>query len=938
MKKYIFIFFIFFTNFTFGSVYTPKNSEEKLYLENLRKTKLKVGLIDECIFNKPANNKDSLNNLVKDLFQNYLNLNVEFISKSTKNLEKDLIIKNIDIISFFHANPNLEKNYFFSDPLLSEDLFIASTKNKINSIKSLDNKKIYTLNISNHIRFLEETFFNNDINAEIIFVKNLEDFKDEIILTANPENFKAQSFIKISNTRDLNFILNKDYEPLLNILNNALNEKYKNSFYETMKNIKLEISLNNFYDSLTTEEKIYLENLKNLNVVYDNKNNSLVSYYSQLDGTSKGFVPLILSYLGYKLNININDLTKEYTFKDTLEALKNKELDVLVLSKTRTRTQSFIFSQPLTNINIYSITLKKKKNSIINNKVGVLKDNIEEEIALRYNLKNKVSSFYTFNSLVKNLNLQKVQEILTINKSFFNPKVYDVILFENIPINLAFDKEDTILRSVIDKGLTYLINKDMILNNANLEKDLEDKVIFDRDRNFNILFLFLVLILFSSIVYIIRELGSAKKEQKLLLKDPLTNLSNRFIFNDFCKNIGDKLIGVAFVIDLNNFKYINDTLGHEYGDSIIIEFSNFLKKFFPNDYLFRISGDEFYCFSFNSLDNILEFFKKYKENCPIMVENSVTYCIGLYEKKSYSSISAAFKFADLAMLDTKKNKTLSYKIADSDFVERKNREIFILNNLKNSTEDIFSVFQPKICLKSNQMIGMEALARYNSCILGYIGPFEFIPIAENNNFIHKIDYKIAEESIKFMAEFLYNNQNNFDNFKISFNLSVKTFKRKDLIEILSNLLYKYSVSGKYFEIEITESIFITDIQELLRKLKALKNLGFTISLDDFTAGHSTAGVLPLLPIDIVKFDKSLLDSLDFNEEKAKIIYINLISLVKELNLKIVAEGVETKEQVDFLRKESVDYAQGYYFSKPMKKEKVLKYINFIFDKENFDDL
>ena len=146
---------------------------------------------------------------------------------------------------------------------------------------------------------------------------------------------------------------------------------------------------------------------------------------------------------------------------------------------------------------------------------------------------------------------------------------------------------------------------------------------------------------------------------------------------------------------------------------------------------------------------------------------------------------------------------------------------------------------------------------------------------------------------------------------------MKTFKRDDLITVLTGLLNYFKVPGKYIEVEITESIFILDMKDLITKLKALKNLGIQISLDDFTAGHSTAGLLPLLPMDVVKFDKSLLDSLEVNKSKGKIVYKNLTSLIKDLNFKIVSEGVETKEQLEFLKFLGVDYAKGYYFSKPI---------------------
>lgn len=917
MFKILFIFFITIFSFSFSDTYIPKSKKEAEYLAELKKEKIKIGLIDESLFNLATKNGKSLNDLVKEIFLDYLKLNVEFQTDSVQTLNKNLENGSFGGAAFYHIDQSLEHKFYYTTPIFSEELFIISNKKHLNSIKELRNEKIYSEKNSTHLKFLKEILFNNDVNSEIIFVDKLSDFKDEFILTTTPELYKSICSIKVSNTSDISFIFNKKYADLIPIINNALNEKYKKIILDNFNAFKSDIALKNFYNSLTSEEEVFLQNLKSINVVYDNKNNTLASYFSQLDNTSNGIAPMILNDICENLGIQVNDLTKNFSNQNELIGLKNGELDVIVLSKTKNRGQDFLFSHPLFDINMYSITLKNKDKT--NHNIGVLKDTIEEQVASKYNLKNKIKSFPNFDILVRSLNNNRVGSILTINKKYFNPKIYNVVFFESIPLNLAFNKDNLILKSIIDKGLSHLVNRQNILIEANLKNDLEDKIVSDRNQQFNLFTFFLVSGLILAIICINRKLYRTKRDQKLLLKDALTGLPNRFVFNEFCKNTGDSLTGRVFVIDLNNFKYINDSLGHDFGDSIIIEFSNFLKKSFDNNYLFRISGDEFYCFVFNSLEIIIKRLEKYKEFCPMMVENNIGFSIGLYDKTEKNSILQAFKFADLAMLEAKKNKTNTFKIADKDFVEKKNRELFILNSLKESTSEIFGVFQPKISLDTGEIIGSEVLARYNSNILGYIGPFEFIPIAENNNFIHKIDFTIAEEAIKFAKD--------FPNLKTSFNLSVKTFKRNDLISVLKGLLETYGVSGESLEIEITESVFITDIQDLIGKLKALKNLGFTISLDDFTAGHSTAGILPLLPIDIVKFDKSLLDSLGNSDNKGEIIYKNLISLIRDLNLKIVAEGVETMEQLNFLKNEKVDYAQGYFFSNPLSIEDLLTYIN-----------
>ena len=153
-----------------------------------------------------------------------------------------------------------------------------------------------------------------------------------------------------------------------------------------------------------------------------------------------------------------------------------------------------------------------------------------------------------------------------------------------------------------------------------------------------------------------------------------------------------------------------------------------------------------------------------------------------------------------SMLETKKDKSSFSKIADDVFIQKMDREISIFSLLKEDISDIYAMFQPKFCVSTEKLIGGEALARYNSPKFGFIGPFEFIPIAEKYNFIHRIDYKVAKESIAFVKELIEHNTLPED-FRISFNISMKTFKRDDLITIISGLLNHFNVPGKYIEIE-----------------------------------------------------------------------------------------------------------------------------------------
>ena len=163
------------------------------------------------------------------------------------------------------------------------------------------------------------------------------------------------------------------------------------------------------------------------------------------------------------------------------------------------------------------------------------------------------------------------------------------------------------------------------------------------------------------------------------------------------------------------------------------------------------------------------------------------------------------------------------------------------------------------------------------------------------------------------------------NFKMSFNLSMKSLERDDIVSVIKNLLKENKISGDFIEIEITESIFSTNLKTTLEKINELKKINISFSMDDFTAGHSTVSLLPLIPLDVVKFDKGILDAVGTKGDLiASNIYMALIGLIKDLNLKIVSEGIETKLQLEFLEKANVDIGQGYIFSKHIKDLEFIK--------------
>lgn len=390
--------------------------------------------------------------------------------------------------------------------------------------------------------------------------------------------------------------------------------------------------------------------------------------------------------------------------------------------------------------------------------------------------------------------------------------------------------------------------------------------------------------------------------------DPLTGFFNRSEYNRFCLKNNLKT-GVAILIDLDNFKEVNDTYGHHIGDKVLVEYASILKKVFRDEFgennIFRISGDEFYCFLKNTeYNNILKILKTRLKESYFLEKYDVKSSIGAHRKQEYEKIELSFVNADFAMYEAKKIYGHTVYETNEAFLKLKKRENLIKKIVKESVEEIYVLIQPKVSLDDpSQIVGAEVLARWKNNILGEIYPNEFIPIAEELKIIDTIDFKVAEEAIKISKEWIATGKVK-DDFVISFNFSMLTLEKKDVVERVLKLLKKYSLNGKNIEIELTESIFSSDLKELMEKIKKLRDNKINISLDDFTAGHSTAAILPILDIQTVKFDRTLLESVS-KSKKGKIMYESLIKVIKSLNLKMVSEGIETQEELEFLKKKGV---------------------------------
>ena len=237
-------------------------------------------------------------------------------------------------------------------------------------------------------------------------------------------------------------------------------------------------------------------------------------------------------------------------------------------------------------------------------------------------------------------------------------------------------------------------------------------------------------------------------------------------------------------------------------------------------------------------------------------------------------------------------------------------------------EEFTVYYQPQIDLKTNEVIGTEALIRWLHPKKGFIPPNDFIPFAETTGYITEIEkwvFKtVVEQKVKWHKE-------GYDNFKVSVNLSSKMLTHPQLLAYIKKILDEYNISGDYIEMEVTETAIIDNLEKATDVLKQLKELNITIALDDFGTGYSSLTYLQKLPIDILKIDRDFIKNIQDINDEAHILKL-VIDLAHSLGLKVVAEGVETEAQLDYLRKNHCDIVQGYYFSKPLPEADIKTFL------------
>ena len=435
------------------------------------------------------------------------------------------------------------------------------------------------------------------------------------------------------------------------------------------------------------------------------------------------------------------------------------------------------------------------------------------------------------------------------------------------------------------------------------------------------------------------ELAQRKKLHeeisRIAFQDALTGLQNRA---SLMARLEEELRpqqsalrnGSIFFVDLDDLKSINDNFGHFAGDTIIIASGQKLSETLANynAFIARLGGDEFIallpgCVDPTELSRLADLLVQNLCHDYLLATTTVRVSgsIGIASyPRDGASVEELIKKADNAMYAAKAAGRNCWRFFEDDMLREAQEKLLLTNSLRRALEndELALVFQPQLSLADNRLAGFEALLRWQSPTHGNVSPARFIPLAEQSQLIIPIGAWVLQQACLFLQTLAIAG---YGHIRVAVNLSSKQLADGQIVATVRDALTEAGIAPQQLELEITESALLTALDESCSKLQQLKNLGVSLALDDFGTGYSSITHLRLFPVEILKIDKSFIDTIITQEDDSLV--NSLIHFAQSLKLQVVAEGVETQEQLEYLRHYGCDLIQGYYFSRPLPADEAL---------------
>ncbi len=838
--------------------------------------------------------------------------------------------------------------------------------------KSSNNRINYNTLVGQTIGFLEETNYvykrtlrDHGIEYDIEHFESVEDVYEAI------NNDNITSFIDVLKYEHLKkgfypykilgtyysyenkILVNNQYRDLVYLINSVLIEGFEEELEEYNQQEIIFKLRNGFY--FTKDEINYIRS-SNVNPVIFKNHSSTSNMGVFLDENNNWVGPQAdiwkqiksLTGLNYKI-LNTRDESIE-SILDDLGRNGTAQIDAsmgIAISEDKKKYIEYLYS----GIDLYYSVVGKSNDihilvdsELYDYKIGLIKDYVNTTKFLdKYPGIKYIDKYNDTDELVKGLINGEVDLIVVENSEyknlFYNKKMYQLEVKLQLDggsyITTALAKKSDgfeYLYSISNKALFLIDSFELSKNYLSVTTNLIG-LIQQMQRSNDIVALVIILLLISLLI-----ISNSRKQVKENLKkiediayiDKLTGAKNRtFLYNGI-----EEKKGTVILVNIFSFKKINDIYGYEVGDEVLKTVVKRLFKLEKNfTYkvgkceLFRVSGDEFLIYISNkniksydvikmakSIENTINekmYIKGYSFNIQVS--------IGIDIENNNDNLNTTMKKAQMALYLAKKNTDTKIVMASEEIYKQYRKKQLLEAELSDDLviKMVIPFYQPKYNTKTKKIIGVEALARWKHSDMGTLYPDEFIPILENNGKINILDTTVLKKTCK--DYMLWKEQGLVDNdFKVSFNFCMLTIEKTNILELFVDLHKEFNIPYNVLEIEVTETVFSSDIESVISKLQSVVKLGVNISLDDFSAGHSTMTQLSNLPINTLKIDKGLLDA--GMSKKTKEIFTLIKELTERIDLKIIVEGVETKEQVIFLENIGIYQIQGYYYSRPLSNE------------------
>lgn len=884
----------------------------------------------------------------------------EFVKGSWKELYSQFQEGKIDILPSAQYGADATDDVAFSKIPMGRCYGMICALDEscaFNDFKSLGNMKIGVIEGSNEIDEYRNRCNTAGITPKIQTYQTVEEQKKALedgeidgILMNSIQYEKQYHVLASFDYKDYFFMVKKQNQELLNQLDEAQQKIHENNpYYEDGLYNRYFLDVLSKGDYLDAEENQYLSTCGEIKVaVVDGV--PPIHYFNE-KGEAKGMpvdvMDRIAKYYGMKVSY-----VHAKTYHDAIDMVKNGEAQVWVACPNRYELRdelglnfstSFMTLYPLKVTNkdevtkqhnpVYAVT-EFQRDYEVTDKNAIFKVYSSSEECLEAVETGKadvaISNYYTIQYLMK--------------KNDFSNLLFDDYEADGEAVSFAVSQnQDSRLLKILNKGINYIGKsgvQEIIYDNSaeSTEVRVNSTSVSDDDSRITTITgaigVFGVILLF---IYIILRHKSDGEIYHLSYTDYITGCPNYARFRlDASKILKKKRKDnyALLYLDVQDFKFINDSFGHVNGDKLLREINKaFVKILSDGEVAARVSADHFVALI--KYENKSDIQRKRMEIINSVMASSLDkemlktliYKIGIYcldpKDDNIDLVTDWAIYAEKTLPKEHKTKAVYF---DDAMRQTLNREKQLEQDRVRALEEHeFIVYiQPKYDIEKERICGGEALCRWNHKERGFLNPGEFIPFFEKTGFVTKVDLYIFEELCKQMREMI---DRNIMPMRISCNYSRKQLEDKNAPAKYETILKKYNIPPELIEIELTEEGAIADMDNVLYHAKKLKEIGFRLALDDFGSGYSSIQLIYMLPIDVVKFDKSIIDEIDENPLEREIMK-EILEITKRHNISIIWEGVEQVEQKEYIKEMGGRYIQGYLYGKPISYEDfIIKYEN-----------